>query len=55
MGNVFTTLESINLIGGEVKVRNDAGGCGKNRQDPFQTDGVCPAVRIQNVMVRGAK
>ncbi|MGE5560340.1 MAG: TldD/PmbA family protein [Chloroflexota bacterium] len=55
MGNVFTTLENIDLIGKDLKGRDGPGGCGKGGQMPLATSGVCPAIRIQNVIVGGAK
>lgn len=55
MGNVFTTLENIDLIGSEIEGRNGPGGCGKGGQSPLPTGGLCPPIRIQNVIVGGAK
>lgn len=55
MGNVFTTLENIDMIGNEVEGRDGAGGCGKGGQMPLPTSGVCPAIRIRNAIVGGAR
>lgn len=55
MGNVFTTLENIDMIGDEAEGRDSAGGCGKNEQIWLPVSGVCPSIRIQNVIVGGAK
>jgi TldD protein len=55
MGNVFTTLQNIDMIGREVKGRDGAGGCGKAGQMPLPTSGICPHIRIQNVIIGGAK
>ena len=55
MGNVFTTLENIDMIGRESKGRGGSGGCGKNDQMPLPVDGICPHIRIRNVIVGGAK
>lgn len=55
MGNVFTTLENIDMVGRDVKGRDGAGGCGKGGQMPLPTSGVCPPIRIQNVIIGGAK
>lgn len=55
MGNVFTTLENIDMIGSDLKARDGAGGCGKGGQMPLPTSGLCPSVRIQNVIVGGGK
>ena len=55
MGNVFTTLENIDMIGIETYSRNGPGGCGKGAQAPLPTSGECPHIRIQNVIVGGVK
>lgn len=55
MGNVFTTLENIDMVGKDVKGRDGPGGCGKGGQMPLATSGVCPAIRIRNAIVGGAK
>ncbi|MGE5653810.1 MAG: TldD/PmbA family protein [Bacillota bacterium] len=55
MGNVFTTLENIDMVGNELQGRDGAGGCGKGGQMPLPTSGVCPPIRIQNVIMGGAK
>jgi len=55
MGNVFTTLENIDMIGNDPQGRNGPGGCGKGPQAPLPTSGFCPHIRIQNVIVGGVK
>jgi len=55
MGNVFTTLENIDMIGNDPTGRNGPGGCGKGAQSPLPTSGNCPHIRIQNVIVGGVK
>ena len=55
MGNVFSTLENIDKVGNEAVARNSAGGCGKGAQAPLATSGVNPTIRIQNVIIGGAK
>ena len=55
MGNVFTTLENIDMIGNDPTGRNGPGGCGKGEQAPLPTSGFCPHIRIQNVVVGGVK
>jgi TldD protein len=55
MGNVFTTLENIDMIGNDASGRNGPGGCGKGSQAPLPTSGHCPHIRIQNVVVGGVK
>jgi len=53
MGNVFTTLENIDMIGNDPAGRDGPGGCGKNAQGPLPASGYCPHIRIQNVVVGG--
>lgn len=55
MGNVFTTLENIDMVGNDLDARDGAGGCGKGGQMPLPTSGLCPSIRIQNVIVGGGK
>lgn len=55
MGNVFTTLANIDMVGDDPGGRNGAGGCGKGGQSPLPTSGKCPHIRIQNVIVGGAR
>ncbi len=55
MGNVFTTLENIDMVGSVTEGRDGAGGCGKGGQMPLPTSGICPAIRIRNAIVGGAK
>lgn len=55
MGNVFTTLENIDMVAKDVKGRDGPGGCGKGGQMPLPTSGVCPKIRIQNAIVGGAR
>ena len=55
MGNVFTTMENIDMIGNDPTGRNGPGGCGKGPQSPLPCSGECPHIRIQNVIVGGVK
>jgi len=55
MGNVFTTMANIDMIGNDSAGRNGPGGCGKGAQMPLPTSGDCPHIRIQNVIVGGVK
>ncbi len=55
MGNVFTTLANIDMVGDDPGGRNGAGGCGKGGQSPLPTSGKCPHIRIQDVIVGGAR
>ena len=55
MGNVFTTLSNIDMVGDDPESRNSAGGCGKGGQSPLPTSGICPHIRIQDVIMGGAE
>jgi TldD protein len=55
MGNVFTTLENIDMIGSDRATRGGPGGCGKGEQSPMPTGTLCPHIRIQNVIVGGVE
>jgi TldD protein len=55
MGNVFTTMENIDMIGNDASGDKGLGGCGKGAQAPLPTSGLCPHIRIQNVVVGGVK
>ncbi len=52
-GNVFATLEAIDMIGSDFQVNNSAGGCGKAMQSPLATAEGAPHVRIRGVVVGG--
>ena len=52
-GNVFQTLENIDLIGNDLHMHGGLGGCGKGGQSPLRVSDGGPSVRIQNVVVGG--
>jgi TldD protein len=52
-GNLFTTLENIDLIGNDFKWLNTSGGCGKGSQYPLPVGMGAPHIRIQNVVIGG--
>ncbi len=52
-GNVFETLEDIDMIGETVEMPPAGGGCGKGGQSPLPVGFGGPPVRIQNVVVGG--
>lgn len=52
-GNLFTTLENIDMIGNDFKWLNTAGGCGKGNQYPLPVGMGAPHIRIQNVVIGG--
>lgn len=55
MGNVFTTLANIDMVGNDPLPDDSAGGCGKGEQSPLATGAVSPHIRIQDVIIGGAK
>lgn len=54
-GNVFTTLANIDMIGNDFSYENNAGGCGKWAQSPLATSEGSPHIRVQKVVIGGAK
>lgn len=54
-GNVFTTLENIDMVGNDQTASDGPGGCGKNWQGGLPVSTKCPHIRIQNVVVGGVK
>ena len=53
-GNVFTTMENIDMIGNDAQGIDGSGGCGKGEQSPLPTSNICPHIRVQNVVIGGA-
>ncbi|MFO8102363.1 MAG: TldD/PmbA family protein [Dehalococcoidia bacterium] len=51
-GNVFTTLENIDVIGNDLSM-NEGGGCGKGGQSPLPVSNGSPHIRIRNCLVGG--
>ena len=51
-GNVFTTLNNIDVIGNDLDM-NQGGGCGKAGQSPLPVSNGSPHIRIQNCLVGG--
>jgi TldD protein len=52
-GNVFTTLNNIDMIGNKGIFKDGPGGCGKNMQFPLPVSEGGPYIRIQKVVVGG--
>jgi TldD protein len=52
-GNVFETLEHMDMFGNDFEWAHAGGGCGKGGQSPLPTDLGSPHVRIQRVVVGG--
>ena len=51
-GNVFTTLQNIDGIAGDLEM-NQGGGCGKAGQSPLPVSNGSPHIRIQNCLLSG--
>jgi len=51
-GNVFTTLQNIDAIGGDLEM-NQGGGCGKGGQSPLPVSNGSPHIRIRHCVVGG--
>jgi len=51
-GNVFTTLNNIDAIGGDLDM-NQGGGCGKGGQFPLPVSNGSPHIRISRCLVGG--
>jgi len=52
-GNVFETLENINMIGDKLEWPRSGGGCGKGDQSPLPVGIGSPHIRIRNVVIGG--
>jgi TldD protein len=52
-GNVFTTLENIDLLANDLATHDGGGGCGKAGQFPLPVTHGSPHVRIRNVVIGG--
>ena len=53
MGNVFTTMENIDMIGNDSRADDGPGGCGKGPQMPLPVSGTCPHIRIKDMIIGG--
>jgi TldD protein len=52
-GNVFTTLNNIDAIGGDLDM-NEGGGCGKGGQMPLPVSNGSPHIRIRKCLLGGS-
>ena len=52
-GNLFKTLQNIDLVGNDEEVVNRTGGCGKGEQFPMPVTDGGPHIRIRNVTIGG--
>lgn len=54
-GNVFKTLESIDMIGNDIMIFGGLGGCGKGGQSPLPVTSGGPHLLIKNVLIGGSQ
>lgn len=54
-GNLFKTLENIDMIGDDFLVHDSSGGCGKGVQFPLPVSHSAPHIRIQNAGIAGSR
>ena len=52
-GNVFQTLQDIDMIGNDLTIHGGLGGCGKGGQSPLRVGDGGPHARVRNVVVGG--
>ncbi|MGD2173940.1 MAG: TldD/PmbA family protein [Candidatus Brocadiaceae bacterium] len=52
-GNVFQTLQNIDMIGDDFKMHGGLGGCGKGGQSPLRVGDGGPHCRMRNVVIGG--
>ena len=53
IGNLFVTLNNIDMVGNDYVLRDGPGGCGKGSQFPVAVSHGSPHIRIQNLTVGG--
>jgi TldD protein len=54
-GNLFKTLENIDMIGNDFFIHDSGGGCGKGVQFPLPVSHSAPHIRIQNAVIAGSR
>jgi TldD protein len=52
-GNVFKTLQSIDMVGDDFRMHGGLGGCGKGGQSPLRVGDGGPHCRIRDVVIGG--
>lgn len=52
-GNIFETMDNIDMIADDLVVEGSAGGCGKGGQYPLPVTTGSPHIRIQNLTIGG--
>jgi len=54
-GNLFKTLENIDMIGKDFLTHDSGGGCGKGAQFPLPVSHSAPHIRILDAVIAGSK
>jgi len=54
-GNLFKTLENIDMIGNDFHTHDSGGGCGKGVQFPLPVSHSAPHIRIQDAVIAGSR
>lgn len=54
-GNLFKTLENIDMIGNDFMIHDSGGGCGKGVQFPLPVSHSAPHIRIRNAVIAGSR
>ncbi|MBN1878574.1 TldD/PmbA family protein [bacterium] len=54
-GNLFKTLENIDMVGNDFQIHDSGGGCGKGAQFPLPVSHGAPHIRIQNAVIAGSR
>ncbi|MBN1295462.1 TldD/PmbA family protein [bacterium] len=54
-GNLFKTLENIDMIGNDFQTHDSGGGCGKGVQFPLPVSHSAPHIRIRDAVIAGSR
>jgi len=54
-GNLFKTLENIDMIGNDFHTHDSGGGCGKGVQFPLAVSHSAPHIRIKDAVIAGSR
>lgn len=54
-GNLFKTLENIDMIGNDFHTHDSGGGCGKGVQFPLPVSHSAPHIRIKDAVIAGSR
>jgi len=53
-GNLFKTLENIDMVGNDFHTHDSGGGCGKGVQFPLPVSHSAPHIRIRDAVIAGS-